>query len=88
MLKAPGCHPSYSPLPLKATNYVAIASYFLTLMAAYLIILYGYDLRSFETKVETACSSRRSINDGEADFERTEECTHWRWCDRGRCGVD
>ena len=88
MLKAPSGHLSYSPLPLEATNYVAISSYFLPLMAAYLNILNGYDLRSFRAKVEMACSSRRSINDGEADFERTEECTHWRWCDRGRCGVD
>ena len=88
MLNAPSGHLSYSPLPLEATNYVAISSYFLPLMAAYLNILGGYDLRSFKTKVETTCRSRRSINDGEADFERTEECTHWRWCDRGRCGVD
>ena len=88
MLNAPSGHLSYSPLPLEATNYVAISSYFLPLMAAYLNILNGYDLRSFRAKVEMACSSRRSINDGEADFERTEECTHWRCCNRGRYGVD
>ena len=88
MLKAPSGHPASLLLLPKATNYVAIASYFLPLMAAYLNILNGYDLRSFRAKVEMACSSRRSINDGEADFERTEECTHWRWCDRGRCGED
>ena len=88
MLKAPSGHPASLLLLPKATNYVAIASYFLPLMAAYLNILDSYDLRSFQAKVETACSSRRSINDGEADFERAEECTHWRWCDRGRCGED
>lgn len=88
VLKASGCHPSYSPLPLKAKNYLAISSYFLPLMAAYLNILGSYDLRSFKTKVETTCRSRRSINDGAADFERAEECTHWRLCDRRRCGVD
>ena len=53
MLNAPSGHLSYSPLPLEATNYVAISSYFLPLMAAYLNILGGYDLRSFKTKVET-----------------------------------
>ena len=78
MLSAPSGHLSYSPLPLKATNCVAISSYFLPLMAAYLNILGGYDLRSFKAKVETTCRSRRSINDGEADFERAEECAHWR----------
>lgn len=69
-------------------NYVAIASYFLPLMAAYLNILFGCYLSIFMAKVEMACSSGRSINDGEADFERAEECTHWRWCDRGCRGVD
>ena len=88
MLKAPSGHPASLLLLPKATNYVAIASYFLPLMAAYLNILDSYDLRSFQAKVEMACSSRRSINDGEADFERTEECAHWRWCDRGGCGED
>ena len=88
MLKAPSGHPASLLLLPKATNYVAIASYFLPLMAAYLNILDGYDLRSFKAKGETTCSSRRSINDGEADFERTEECTHWRCCNRGRYGVD
>ena len=88
MLNAPSGHLSYSLLPMKATNYVAISSYFLPLMAAYLNILDGYDLRSFKAKGETACSRRRSINDGEADFEWTGECTHWRWCDRGCRGVD
>ena len=88
VLKAPSGHPASLLLPLKATNYVAIASYFLPLIAAYLNILDGYDLRSFKAKVETTCSSRRSINDGEADFERAEECAHWRWCDRGCRGVD
>ena len=48
MLNAPSGHLSYSPLPLKATNYVAISSYFLPLMVAYLNILDGYDLRSFQ----------------------------------------
>ena len=86
--RKPGAVTPTPPFALKATNCVAIASYFLPLMAAYLNILDGYDLRSFKAKVETTCSSRRSINDGEADFERTEECAHWRWCDRGRCGED
>ena len=44
-------------------------------MTAYLNILDSYDLRSFKAKVETTSSSRRSINDGEADFEWAEECT-------------
>ena len=48
MLNAPSGHLSYSPLPLEATNYVAISSYFLPLMAAYLNILDSYDLRSFQ----------------------------------------
>lgn len=73
VLKVLGGHLSYPHLPLKATNYVVISGYFLPLMTAYLNILDSYDLRSFKAKVETTCRSRRSINDGEADFERTEK---------------
>lgn len=49
VLKAPSGHPASLLLLLKATNCVAIASYFLPLMAAYLNILNSYDLRSFQT---------------------------------------
>jgi hypothetical protein len=48
VLKAPSGHPASLLLLPKATNYVAIASYFLPLMAAYLNILDSYDLRSFQ----------------------------------------
>ncbi len=87
VLKAPSGHPTHFPLLLGATNYVAIASYFLPLMDAYLNILDGYDLRSFKAKGETACSRSRSINDGEADFEWTGGCARWRWCREARRGV-
>ena len=87
MLNTSSGHLSYSLLPIKATNYVAISSYFLPLMAAYLNILDGYDLRSFKAKGETACSRSRSINDGEADFEWTGGCARWRWCREARRGV-